>query len=150
MEINVSNRPNKALTDRFLDAVIRIKGTFSRPPLNINEFDTQISSMLTNIHEYLTVYKGKPGDIKNRLSNARRSKWTDDLSALSRNYNLLYNAYTALIDEENAINRIEKKAHMRAVFYRILTTLGIGFSIMFVYWVAQYLGISMPLMKLPV
>ena len=65
-------------------------------------------------------------------------------------YSILYRTYQDLIEEENLINRMEKKANIRNTFFRGLTTLIIGFSIMFVYWVASYFGIAMPLLKLPV
>jgi hypothetical protein len=53
------------------------------------------------------------------------------------------------MDTEKAIHRIERKAHIRALIFRFLTTLLIGFGIMLVYYVAQKIGINMPLIKIP-
>lgn len=65
-------------------------------------------------------------------------------------YRKLHHTYTQLINEENLVQRLERSSQIRNVFFRILTTLGIGFSIMFVYWLASRWGISMPLLRLPV
>jgi hypothetical protein len=64
-------------------------------------------------------------------------------------YNKLYQTYTRLTEEESIINRMERKAHIRNTFFRGVTTLVIGFSIMLVYWAATCLEISMPLMRIP-
>lgn len=65
-------------------------------------------------------------------------------------YLRLYKHYHELVDEEVLINRMERKAQIRNVIFRGVTTLTIGFSIMVVYWAASELGISMPLLRLPV
>jgi hypothetical protein len=64
-------------------------------------------------------------------------------------YSNLYKQHVLFIDEEKLINRMERKAQIRNTFFRGITTLTIGFSIMLVYWVAAEFGISMPLLRVP-
>ncbi|EOB4247491.1 hypothetical protein ACIL2N_003357, partial [Vibrio metschnikovii] len=68
---------------------------------------------------------------------------------LLKAYGELYNHHTSFTKEERLIDRMERKAHIRNIFFRGVTTLVIGFSIMLVYWVAGCLGISMPLLRMP-
>jgi hypothetical protein len=68
---------------------------------------------------------------------------------VSRAYNELYDHYELFTDEESLIHRMERKSQIRNTFFRGITTLTIGFSIMLVYWVASVFSIAMPLMKLP-
>lgn len=68
---------------------------------------------------------------------------------VTRAYNSLYKHHGDFTDEENLINRMERKSQIRNTFFRAFTTLSIGFSIMFVYWVAAKCGIPMPLMRIP-
>ncbi len=64
-------------------------------------------------------------------------------------YTKVFNELRKFKEEDTQIHRMEAKAHRRNLFYRVATTLMIGFSIMTVYAVAQYFEIAMPLMKLP-
>ena len=45
--------------------------------------------------------------------------------------------------------RSETRAHLKNLLFRILTTLGVGLSIMGIYALAHWFKIPMPLMKLP-
>ncbi len=66
-----------------------------------------------------------------------------------KSYRDLYNHHQLLTNEEKLINRMERKAQIRNTLFRGVTTLTIGFSIMIVYCVASELGISMPLIRVP-
>jgi len=83
-------------------------------------------------------------------------KWANDpkdqtyKGKAQAHYSELYRAYQSLVDEENLVKRLERSSQIRNVIFRIATTLGIGFSIMFVYWVASCWEISMPLLRLSV
>ena len=90
-------------------------------PVGISEFNKQISRLINDPDD--SIYR----------------------STVISSYSELHSAYTSLTNEENTIARMERNAHIRNIFFRALTTLIIGFSIMFVYWVASCLGISMPL-----
>lgn len=70
-------------------------------------------------------------------------------SQVLQSYSSLYTQYHSLTDEENLINRMERKSQIRNTLFRGISTLTIGFSIMLVYWVASYFGISMPLLRVP-
>jgi len=71
-------------------------------------------------------------------------------NSITSAYKNLYTHYEKFTNEENLINRMERKSQIRNTLFRGITTLAIGFSIMFVYWVASELGISMPLLRVPV
>ncbi|TMP45734.1 MULTISPECIES: hypothetical protein [unclassified Pseudoalteromonas] len=69
---------------------------------------------------------------------------------LFKAYKDLLEHHEKLVEEENLINKMERKAQIRNTIFRGVTTLVIGFSIMLVYFVAAKWGIHMPLLKLPV
>ncbi|WP_429058884.1 hypothetical protein [Aeromonas veronii] len=54
------------------------------------------------------------------------------------------------IDEKRSLDRNELKVHFRSLIFRGLTTLMIGCTIMFIYWLAAKLGIQLPLLRIPV
>jgi len=68
---------------------------------------------------------------------------------INSSYGKLYTQYKKFTNEEHLINRMERKSQIRNTLFRGITTLAIGFSIMFVYWVAAEFGISMPLLRVP-
>lgn len=90
-------------------------------PTSLEEFQKQVS-----------LYGRSPEDNTYRIT-------------LISSFASLRTAYMAVTNEENAIARMERRAHIRNIIFRGLTTLVIGFSIMFVYWIATCLGIQMPL-----
>jgi len=71
----------------------------------------------------------------------------DRKNSLFHLYRSLYDHHHALINEEKLISRMERKAQIRNTFFRGITTLVIGFSIMAVYYTASELGINMPLLR---
>ena len=78
----------------------------------------------------------------NRLSNFYHPLINDYSFALAR-----YEQITDLIRQSDLA---ETRAHRRNLFYRTLTTLAVGLSIMAIYALAHWLEIPMPLMRLPV
>jgi len=69
--------------------------------------------------------------------------------AVSRAYSALYTHHQLFTNEEQLIRRMERNSQIRNTLFRSLTTLSIGFSVMFVYWVAAKWEIAMPLMRIP-
>ncbi|KPH92147.1 hypothetical protein AMS57_01045 [Pseudoalteromonas undina] len=69
--------------------------------------------------------------------------------AVSRAYNTLHKHHLSFTNEEQLIRRMERNSQIRNTFFRALTTLSIGFSVMLVYWVAAKWEIAMPLMRIP-
>lgn len=63
-------------------------------------------------------------------------------------YKNIHENYLSLREPEKLSLRVNSKLQRSAVFYRVATTLGIGFAIMLVYWVASRNGISMPLIRI--
>ncbi len=139
-------RPHKELSEKLNKIKNGITAGFVRSPLNSNEYNDEIKTLLNNITNYLDNHQGKPEDIKNQTDNNTRL-WTESLSRIRSQYSSLYSAYTRLIDEEKIINRIETRAHLRALLFRFLTTLAIGTGVMLTYYFAHIWGIPMPLSR---
>ena len=95
-------------------------------------------------------------DLRNELTREEShpletpGAWYAEIKKLRANYTLAYNAMRSIRLNENSVHRNERRAQIRALWFRIATTLGIGFSVMIVYGVASYLGLSMPLSRMNV
>jgi hypothetical protein len=70
--------------------------------------------------------------------------------SLLKAYSDLYEHHHKLIEEENLISRMERNAQLRNTIFRGVTTLVIGFSVMFIYLIAFKLEIPMPLLRVGV
>ncbi len=66
---------------------------------------------------------------------------------LFKAYRDLHEHHHKFAEEEILISRMERKAQIRNTFFRGITTLVIGFSIMFIYFIAMKFGINMPLLR---
>ena len=96
-----------------------------------SEFDN-ITSFANSLEQLL----GDPADKTYRMT-------------VTRAYNSLHKHHELFTNEERLIRRMERNSQIRNTFFRALTTLSIGFSVMLVYWVASKLEIAMPLMRIP-
>lgn len=52
-----------------------------------------------------------------------------------------------LLDTEKAQRRLSTIESFKALIFRILTTIGVGFSILLVYWIAGKIPVAMPLLR---
>ncbi|WP_299006955.1 hypothetical protein [uncultured Shewanella sp.] len=141
----MKNRPFQNLSDRYISKVQTIR-TLSKPK-EPDEFNSLTKTMLNNIHTHLDYHKGDIKDIKDQKDNQNNNGWVANLGEVRQSYKRIHNLAQELLDEEKAINRIERKAHFRALLFRFLTTIFIGFGVMLVYFTAQHFGINMPLLK---
>ena len=66
---------------------------------------------------------------------------------LFKAYKDLHEHHHKFVDEEKLISRMERNAQLRNTFFRGVTTLVIGFSVMLVYFTALKLEIPMPLLR---
>lgn len=82
------------------------------------------------------------------IAGADRS-WRRDYTTLITAYGIAKQERDAILKEKVQIAEIEGSTHRRNVFYRGLTTLVVGLTIMTVYAVAHWLEIPMPLMRIP-
>ena len=139
-------RPYQKLSERFINKKQKIIGALVRKPNDTQKFNDNLNTLLQNITNYLTHHGGKPEDITNKTDQSRRL-WTENLSKIHGQYYNLFNAYERLVDEEKIINRIETRAHLRALLFRFLTTLAIGAGVMLVYFLSHKWGIPMPLSR---
>jgi hypothetical protein len=89
----------------------------------------------------------KADDVVHKFMSEGRSLSLRDLNL---NYAAASNYWKKAFDEDGRYLAVNIKYNIQAVFFRILTTLAIGFSIMLVYWVAHCLEIPMPLLRLPI
>jgi hypothetical protein len=104
--------------------------------------------MLYNIYVHLDIHKGELQDIKDQKDSQNGNGWVRNIGEVRQSYKRIHSLAQELLDEEKAISRIERKAHFRALVFRFLTTLSIGFGVMLVYFTAQYFGINMPLLRI--
>jgi hypothetical protein len=83
------------------------------------------------------------------ISGSDRS-WRQKYTTLTNAYSIACSERNSVLDERKQISWMERSTHNRNVFYRGLTTLTVGLTIMAVYALAHWLEIPMPLMRLPI
>lgn len=135
---NVTGRPAPILEPQAFDSTF-VKGITSL--LNSCDVDSELVNRIQNALE-----GNAPGGTYNGV-NIRNN--VESLKKIKTTYNQLHSDHQKYVKEEKLISKMELRAHTRYLIARILTTLGIGISIMGVYALAQWLEIPMPLMKLP-
>ncbi len=143
------NRPyenlSKKYVDRMKNSVARVAGTIADEAGFVNLTNNLTTSISAEVKE------GKlSAEMIKRQESKHNHGWTKDFNDLRASYNVLFRKYSELSSEEKSIHRIERKSHIRALIFRFLTTLAIGFAIMLVYWVAGCLSVQMPLLRMPV
>ena len=145
----MSNRLYKPLTDKFLDKVKSLLGERSKPETP-QKFEATCNNTLDALYRHLKTAHSSIEDIKEKKASEghQKNSWVNQLMNLQSQYNTLYARYEFIQKEENVINRIETKAHVRALLFRFLTTLAIGAGIMIVYFIAAQLEINLPLMRI--
>jgi hypothetical protein len=117
-------------------------------PMPFDQFDNDIKALIRlsiehsqkNSHNVATTL-----DQLNEVGNGMNQRYIKLCDAY-RFSNTRYIDVTNLITQHD---ESEKRAHLRNLFYRTLTTLCVGLAIMGVYALAHCLGIPMPLMRLP-
>ena len=144
----MKNRPFKELTNRYVEKAKNVKEEYFYSPKKPEEFSNSLNSALRNLHRHLLQNSKNIETVINPRAHNTKIQWEKDFNSLEANYKNLHKLFFKLADEEKAILRIERKAHVTALFFRFLTTVGIGFGIMFVYYVAQELEIAMPLLRI--
>ena len=138
----MSNRLYKALTDKYLEKVKSKLDELSKPETP-ERYKATCNNTLNALYNHLKHTGSTIEDIKEKKvhdgQNNQSGSWVYQLTNLQSQYNTLYKRYELIQSEEGAINRIENKAHVRALVFRFLTTLAIGFGIMIVYLIAANL-----------
>lgn len=144
----MTNRPFKELSNQLISKIEDIKQRAIYKPKTREEFSGSIDTMLYNLKNHLE-NNGDLKDIVDKKDSLSGRGWMKNIGDIRTSYGQIYGLNKELMDTEKAIHRIERKAHIRALIFRFLTTLLIGFGIMLVYYVAQKIGINMPLIKIP-
>lgn len=131
--------------------------TGKKPLTPIEDFEKKCNDLVIDIGE--RIKEGESSPQKRRVlseslisvsnSGPNGSDWIGMLAELKDDYRTSYYAFERLYDTATVEHHIHVKAQRIALFYRVLTTLGIGGSIMIIYWIAHYFGIPMPMMRLP-
>jgi hypothetical protein len=154
VEIFIGNKHtevNKNTSDRRGEYMpILVPGTSQAPK---EKLGSGVDSLNHTTKRLLTFHKKRFHDLTsfeymythsvvdpNAIDNERKAQ-------LLKAYGDLIDHYNKLIDEENLISRMERKAQIRNTIFRGITTLVIGFSIMLVYAMAAKWGIAMPLLR---
>ena len=137
-------RPYKPLSERLLDHIQNKSFKhLAKDDLDIEKYKTTLLEIDELIKKIELSYKNNSYDQKELLD------WSKTISNIKTRYSRHFNFSVSAMDESNVIDQIETASSRRALLYRILTTAGIGITVMGVYALAHYLNIPMPLMRIP-
>lgn len=143
---------HKHTTISFIEALNKIKNGLkntSHSPIDNESYRKRLKKAVTDIAEVIAKDPNRIEQIKNEINNPNSvTPTTKEINNLVTYYSKVNSSLDALINEDEQIKRLEKQAHTRNIIARGLTTLVIGFSIMGVYATAQWLGITMPMLRL--
>lgn len=114
------------------------------PPKHFNE---QLNQLIQQVNNHVKDQNGKVEDIVSPNNSSQDLNPVIIKKQIMGNYQKLYDFNQQITKEESYIQRIENEAYRRALKYRTLTTLFIGFGILIVYAVAQHFCINLPLMR---
>ena len=149
----MAERPHQNLSDKMLSAVKVLKDVgggeiFNMTRIkNAEQFSQEFDEMLAALHLQLSNNSGEIDDIINSHQRTDKNDWSSKKNRLIESHNQAMRAYDLIKDQENIIARIESRGHLYALFFRILTTLGIGMAVMGIYGLADIWGVDMPLMR---
>jgi len=119
----MTNRPHKELSDRVLNLIADVKSRVSHGRIDLQK----------NIAVHTEL-------LKKRCDPELHG----EINEIERLYNALYGEFIKIVNEEQAIKRIETSAHRRALLYRTLTTILLGLCIIGIYALGQYFDVQMP------
>ena len=151
----MANRPFHELTERIASKRTDVIQRLNKKPSS-DDVNRAVDNMLAVIGSFLISANPKTPEELKAFAEELKSKgasrdqlhdWVFYRTNASKAYATAYNAYSQITDIEKSAHRSERKSQIRAVFFRIVTTLGVGLSIMFIYWLADCWGISMPLSR---
>lgn len=153
----MANRPFHEVAELIRSRVGQVLDVQLHPPKS-DAVESSTNNLLNAIGNYLIDANPRtPEEIKDFADELRSGKavdkrsrsqfWPKYLMEVNSSYTAAYDAYFKIKDVENSAHRSERRSQIRAVFFRIVTTLGVGLSIMFIYWLADYWGLSMPLSR---
>ncbi|NVK36680.1 MAG: hypothetical protein HWE18_02030 [Gammaproteobacteria bacterium] len=131
------SRIYKVLSERLLDKLSLFSKMLAKDDLTEESHQKVSNEYLSSIQKLDDIENFDPKNLQKSLNNFHNL------------YERLYKFSLHMSDEESLINRIESQAARRALFYRIMTTFGIGLTIMVVYAIAHENEIPMPLMRMP-
>lgn len=83
-------------------------------------------------------------------NHSSRQHWSYHMQSNHKMFLQYKNYAEAWHNNEKQILNIERKAARMTLFYRVMTTIFVGFTIMGIYAVAHRWGVPMPLMRMPV
>lgn len=134
----------KSVSERWIKS---ITGKISFSADSGDKFKQRIDTMLLNQCIALSEEKATPEDIKNRKAGS--GGWVENLNEIEMEYKKLHSRWSMMNEQEKYSLSIETRASRIALVYRFLTTIAVGLGIMGIYGLAHYLGIPMPLMRVP-
>ena len=144
----MNNRPFKELSSQLITKINEISNRVISKPKTKEEFNNKVKTMLFNLNNHLDYHNGSLEDIVAQKDSQNGNGWVKDMGEIRTSYGQIFSLNQELMNKEKAIHRVESKAHFRALIFRFLTTLFIGFGVMIVYLVAQMCGVTMPLLRI--
>jgi hypothetical protein len=133
----MADRPYQNLSDKMLSETKKILGIHTKNSPIIRSHK-EFNDDLNKIIEFS----------KDPQKAESQGQVEAKLKGMERMYGRLITDFNLIKDAEDAINRIERQAAVRAVITRLATTLVIGLSIVTTYGLAQWLEIDLPLSRL--
>jgi hypothetical protein len=143
----MADRPHQNVSDRMSSAT---KDIIDNKVVNFNRmknpetFSNDLDEMLDALHLQLSNNSGEIDDIKNRHQRVANG-WSTKKDRLLDSHRQTFNAFNLIKDQEKIITRVERRGHLYALGFRVLTTLAIGLSVIGIYWLANELGVTLPL-----
>ncbi len=137
-------------TKELIDELSRIRK--SDEPTSIDQFNKQLFEVVVSIGNLTRGDNGafQEADALRKFLNSRSTPLSHRYISIIEKYNYSFSEFTNCRSVVIQSSKSETRAHLKNLLFRILTTLGVGFSIMLVYAAAHYFEIPMPLMKLPI
>lgn len=136
-KINIARELNNSISEKIEKELNKISSaTVSGTKQFIEDSDLEIITLK---------------DIDNHLKKGNSSGAIIQSRAFITSCIIKYSeAFEELDNNEKTMKRLSTTESFKALCFRIATTLGVGLSIMFIYWSAHELEIPMPLLRLPI
>ena len=118
------------------------------PKVTSEDFEKLIKDIVVAAHQE---YRMAEGDRDSLLSRVRSGVINNNANSTYHQLKSAMSVYEArnkiYLDEHEQLKKIENDQAKRALFWRATTTLTVASIIFFFYWLADYLGIAMPLSR---
>lgn len=143
--MSVTNRPMKHVSELWKTTVGELFGQSVKAPSEVSQ---KMNYIHRNIADCLESGRLDAEGIRDR--DKRCGQWIEELRSMEGHYSFLHSKWQKVIEAESYALNIERRANISALFFRVMTTVFVGLTIMGIYALAHYLCIPMPLMRMPI